>query len=189
MSEKEPTTQNLHTEGTATGILSALPTLFPSPACPSLVDSKICVIGGSIGGLCIAASLVQSGFSKENGMSLERSLQAQPGAGIGLDDASSAIMWGLGLPPHCCDNDNDETNANNNDNETATCPVAVQQMRHAEEHFANGQALTHQPHPCLAIRCAKLVRELENALADGAIVRGQKAFRIKQLESSDPDNK
>jgi 2-polyprenyl-6-methoxyphenol hydroxylase-like FAD-dependent oxidoreductase/catechol 2,3-dioxygenase-like lactoylglutathione lyase family enzyme len=189
ISDQEPTKQNLYTEGTTSEILSALPTLFPSAACPSLLDSKICVIGGSIGGLCVAASLIQSGFSKENVTVLEKSLQAQPGAGIGLDDASLAILKGLGLPLLCHNNDDDDERKakKNNGSETATrpvAPVAVQRMRYIEDRLANGQVLTRQPYPYLAVRYAELVRGLENlpALADGVLVRGQKAVRIEQLQ-------
>jgi 2-polyprenyl-6-methoxyphenol hydroxylase-like FAD-dependent oxidoreductase/catechol 2,3-dioxygenase-like lactoylglutathione lyase family enzyme len=182
ISDHEPTKQNLYTEGTTAEIISALPTLFPSPASPSLLDSKICVIGGSIGGLCVAASLIQSGFSKENVTVLERSLKAQHGAGLGLDDASLAILKGLGVPLLSHNSNDDSDNK-----ETATrpvAPVAVQRMRYVEDRLANGQVLTRQPWPTMAVRYAEVVRGLEHlpALADGVVLRGQKAVRIEQLQ-------
>ena len=87
---------NLFTDGTTEEILEALPTLsVPAVSSVELCHKRVVVVGGSIGGLAAAACLRAAGF--QNVQVLERSTGHRDGAGIGLDDASVAILKGLGL--------------------------------------------------------------------------------------------
>jgi len=94
----------------------------------------------------------------------------QPGAGIGLDDASAAVLKGLGVLGSGSGSDADGGSA-----EPALC-----RMRWTEERLADGEVLLRQPFPGFAIRYSELLSSLEGLLPEGTVTRGYKVSRLER---------
>mmetsp|Transcript_33473 Transcript_33473/g.94726 ORF Transcript_33473/g.94726 Transcript_33473/m.94726 type:complete len:623 (+) Transcript_33473:71-1939(+) len=133
-------------------ILAALPSLAPPQASPNVAQRRVVVLGGSIGGLAAAACLHAAGFSQIQVFERSSSL-LRAGAGIGLDDASVAILKGLGALPS----------------------VALQRMRWTEERTPQGRVLTRQPLPYSAALYAEVQHALAALLPEGCVTYGRKA--------------
>lgn len=83
------------TDASAQDLLAALLKLSVPMASSAVFGARVAVVDGSIGGLVAAACLRAAGFS--NVQVFERSAGLQPGARIGVSDASMAILKGLGV--------------------------------------------------------------------------------------------
>ena len=167
----------LYTDGSSSAILSSLPTLSVPPASPALRDARVVIVGGSIGGLAAAACLLSAGFT--NIKVLERNVSVQPGAGIGLDDASAAVLKGLGVPLAA-------VSSTCVTPEEGKCPlphVSVQRMRWVEQRTVgeDGRVLHRQPAPFTAVLYAELVHSLERVVPEQMVKRGCRTVRAELM--------
>ena len=88
-------TSKIYTNGSTKEILQLIPRLVIPKANSSIMNTRVVIIGGSIGGLTTAACLRAAGIL--NITIVERNVNAMVGAGLGLDDASIGILSGLGM--------------------------------------------------------------------------------------------
>ncbi|CAE8600706.1 unnamed protein product [Polarella glacialis] len=159
-------------------LLAALPSLHvPQVSHPALLGARVLVVGGSIGGLAAAACLRAAGFQKVQ--VLERSAPGAqpPGAGVGLDDATMAILKGLGVPCWAAVG----SSAAAATSKSASKAMVVQPMRWTEERLACGRVLLRQPFPYFAALYAELRVALTELLPAGTVVSGHKATRLERL--------
>ena len=169
-------------EGTTDSILEAIPPLKISKAnhqhAADLVhnNTRVVIIGGSIGGMATAACLAAAGFTDIT--VLEKAAEHRHGAGIGLDDASVAILKGLGIALG--------SSSSNNNNHQNIVDITVQKMRYTEERNGNARLL-RQPYPYSAVLYSELGKGLEKAAATSTsksansvtIQRGCKALKVE----------
>lgn len=137
--------------------LSTLPALTVPLANPALAKARVVVIGGSIGGLAAAACLRAAGFKDVKVM--ERSCIVQPGAGLGVDDVSAAILRGLGV--------------------AGEEGEVLRLMRWMEERHADGRVIQCQPFPYFASRYSTIRQALADALPD-VITYGRQALSVER---------
>ena len=97
---------------------------------------------------------------------LERSTGLQAGAGIGLDDASAAILKGLGVLGPAA---------------VISQPPALEKMRWTEERSVAGRVILRQPFPYFAVRYAELQQGLAQALPPDSIAYGRKVLAVQPL--------
>ena len=151
------------TDAGADDLVAALPALTCPKASPAVAKARVVVIGGSIGGLAAAACLHSAGFADVR--VLERSSALQAGAGVGVDDASLAILKGLGVV-----------------GEGGTLPKAsLERMRWTEERTAAGKTLLRQPFPYCAVLYAELQRALAALLPECSVSYGRKVASAEEL--------
>lgn len=159
------------TDATTEDLVAALPSLAVPKASPAVASARVVIVGGSIGGLAAAACLRAAGFKHVR--VVERSHNVQPGAGIGLDDASAAVLKGLGV----LGSGNGGSDASARSSEPALC-----RMRWTEERLACGTVLLRQPFPGFAIRYSELLSSLEGLLPEGTVTRGYKVSQLKRQQ-------
>ena len=141
-----------------------------SAAHEELVGKSIMIIGGSIGGLAAGACLVAAGFNDV--IIMERTPESSvAGAGVGLDDASVAILAELVRRTDKC--------VTAEGAEGRGLP-ALQTMRWVEERLPSGEVL-RQPYPYFAAKYIDLVNSLTRCLPTGMIKRGCYAEDIERL--------
>ena len=141
-----------YTKASAGEILEALPTIAVPQASASVRHLKVGIIGGSVGGLAAAACLAKAGF--QDVAVFERTTAEQSGAGISLDDASAAVLKGLGC----------------------ASGLRLQKMRWIEEKTRCGATLSRQPYPFSGVLYAELVRALRSVALE--VSSGRKATAV-----------
>ena len=166
-----PATGATFTVGSVEELLAQVPALKAPPASPAVAGARVLIIGGSIGGAAAAACLRAAGF--QHVQVVERSSGLQPGAGIGMDEATVAVLKGLGVPLA---------------EASASAPagaVVLQRMRWCEERLVSGQAVLRQPLPYFAARYSQLQQGLMQRLPEESISFGRKALRVERLEQGE----
>jgi hypothetical protein len=125
---------------------------------------------------------------------VEKATEHRAGAGIGVDDASVAILKRLGLKLGSRSNTINNEIDGTNDAAYVTAPdVMIQRMRPTEERLANrGQNptfLLQQPYPYFAVLYSELEKCLEKVIVvskhrysthDRCVLRGRKATKIER---------
>ena len=152
---------------------SACQPLTVPPASPALASAHVLIIGGSIGGAAAAACLRAAGF--RHVQVVERSEGLQAGAGIGMDEATVAVLKGLGVPLATTATGSPEG------------AVVLQRMRWEEERLASGHTVLRQPMPYFAARYAQLQQGLIQRLPADSVSFGRKAVRLEKLGGDHPD--
>lgn len=147
-------------------LLERVPALTVPPASPALASARVLIIGGSIGGAAAAACLRAAGF--RHVQVVERSEGLQAGAGIGMDEATVAVLKGLGVPLA-----------------TTATGYLLQRMRWEEERLASGHTVLRQPLPYFAARYAQLQQGLIQRLPADSVSFGRKAVRLEKLGGCD----
>ena len=174
----------------STPTLNSLPSLSVLAATNNslLTKKKIGIVGGSIGGLAAAACLQKAGFCDIT--LIERATEHRPGNGIGLDDASVAILKGLGFEM-VISNEDGESEDSSSDNSK----ISVQQMRLTEERVLNPDSpdstdvALQQPYPYSAVLYSELAQGLEfvvkNHVSGATMIRrGCKVVDIQKNKKS-----
>eukprot|EP00929_Paragymnodinium_shiwhaense_P076385 TRINITY_DN39273_c0_g1_i1.p1 TRINITY_DN39273_c0_g1~~TRINITY_DN39273_c0_g1_i1.p1 ORF type:complete len:604 (-),score=84.47 TRINITY_DN39273_c0_g1_i1:309-2120(-) len=149
-----------YTEASADELVRALPSLDLPKAAAAVKDLRIGVVGGSMGGLAAAACLRRAGFT--NVQVFERSAVWQRGAGIGIDDASMAILKGLGVLQLLGEG-------------------RTQRMRWCEERTSAGKTIYRQPMPYFSGLYDTVRRGLLETLPPSTVISDCKVVSAQHL--------
>ena len=160
-----PSSRATFTVASVEELLAKVPPLTLPPATQELAGARVLIIGGSIGGAAAAACLRAAGF--RNVLVAERSDGPQPGAGIGVDEVTVAVLKGLGVPLAAAD-------------KAPAGGVVLQRMRWEEERLVSGHTVLRQPLPYFATRYVQLQQGLQQILPRDSISFGRKALRVER---------
>lgn len=146
-------------------LLSALPRHSVRPANESLVNKTVVIVGGSVGGLAAAACLKKAGIHTV--LVFERLAEFGEGAGVGLDDASMAVLLGL----------------------LGEQEMVLEPTRWIEEVRTSGETVHLAAYPYCSTRYAEVRRVLESCLEEGVVRRGMRVVKATaefvELENGD----